>query len=128
MKKLLALILLCTVGLPIAVDAQSSELTSECVSEAMTSDPDIAVFRLTNANLVATESTPDAVYHLLFMHTDEDPDSQIEVVVKQGKGCSVSAIDPGGNGIDYASLLPTSVANSFSKASKLFWTKQIESR
>lgn len=128
MKKLLEIMLFLQVfGLSTTVNAQTDNL-SACVAEAMASDPDIAIYQLTNASLAATESTADAAYHLLFMHTDEDPGTKIEVVIKQKQSCSVADIDPGGDGLDYFQVLPESVAASFSEASKSFWAKQVTSQ
>lgn len=128
MKKLIAtLLFLPVLGASATVNAQTDNL-SACVTEAMTSNPDIAIYRLTNASLAATEITAGTAYHLLFMHTDEDPETKIEVVIKQQQSCSVADIDPGGDGLDFFQILPESVAVPFSQASKSFWAKRVPSQ
>lgn len=122
MKKFIALLtIFAALGLPAMAHAQSDDLAA-CVTQAMNEKRDIAIFRLTNAQLVATEKTSDATYHLLFMSTDNDPGTKIATVIKQKqKSCSVQAIDPGGHGLDYSKEVPRSVAAPFSEASKRFW-------
>lgn len=125
MKKLLAIMFsLTALGVSPTVNAQTENL-SACVTEAMASDPNIAIYRLTNASLAATETTAGAAYHLLFMHTNEDPETKIEVVIKQQQSCSVADIDPGGHGLDFFQTLPESVAVPFSEASKSFWARRV---
>lgn len=122
MKKFIALLTVFTaIGMPKIADAQADDLAA-CVTQAMNEKREIAIFRLTNAQLVATEETSDATYHLLFMSTDNDPDTKIATVIKQKQAsCSVQAIDPGGHGLDYSKEVPKSVVAPFSEASKRFW-------
>lgn len=127
-KVLITSILLSVLVLPSKVYAEPSKLTQQCLLEAMNADPQIAKFRLTNAKLVDSKEATDGTYHLLFMHTNEDPDTQIQTVIKQSDLCSVASIDPGGDGVDLSEILPQNVATDFTEASKLFWQNWVQSR
>lgn len=127
-KVLITSILLSFFVLPSKVYAEPSELTQQCLSEAMNANPQIAKFRLTNAKLVESEEATDGTYHLLFMHTNEDPDTQIQTVIKQSNSCSVASIDPGGDGVDFSQILPQNVATVFTEASKLYWQNGTQSQ